>query len=155
MNLNKIMIAGRLTRDPEIKYTPSGLTIAELGLAVNRRRKGADGEWSEEATFLDVTLWESQAEVAQKYLRKGDGVFIEGRLHKDTWEDKATGKKRTSLKIVGERMQMMGGRQDLGNEAPGPQPPPGTQGEDQSESKFSVKPRIINLEKGDTDEIPF
>ena len=142
LNLNKIMIAGRLTRDPEIKYTPSGLTIAEIGLAVNRRRKGADGTWGEEATFLDVTLWEAQAEVAQQHLHTGDGVLIEGRLHKDTWEDKATGKKRSSLKIVGERMQMIGGRP--------------LQVQAQGLPVLPVEaPKVEPQAEGDFDEIPF
>ena len=77
MDRNQVEIAGRLTRDPEIRYTTSGRTLAQLGIAVNNRRKGADGEWIKETTFLDVTLFGNQAEVAQKYLKTGDGVFID------------------------------------------------------------------------------
>lgn len=109
MDRNQVEIAGRLTRDPEIRYTTSGRTLAQLGIAVNNRRKGADGEWIKETTFLDVTLFGNQAEVAQKYLKTGDGVFIDGRLQLDTWEDKNTGAKRQALKVIGIRMSFVGG----------------------------------------------
>src|SRR5258708_6823043 len=91
MNLNRVHLAGNLTRDPEMRYTPKGTAIADLGLAINRSWKNDDGEKKEETTFVDVTLWGRVAEVAQEYLRKGLPVFIEGRLHLDTWDDKQTG----------------------------------------------------------------
>lgn len=114
-SLNKVMLIGNLTRDPEIKYTPKGMAIAELGLACNRRYTvEATGEKREEVTFIDVTLWGRQAELAKEYLTKGRPVYIEGRLQLDTWDDKATGQKRSKLKVTGETMQFLGGRNEGG-----------------------------------------
>ena len=110
-NLNKVMLIGNLTRDPEIRYTPKGTALAELGLAVNRRYTAENGEKREEVTFVDVTFWGRTAEIANEYLRKGRSVYIEGRLQLDSWDDKATGQKRSKLKIIGEEMQMLGGRE--------------------------------------------
>src|SRR5271166_4210436 len=90
-NLNRVLLIGNLTRDPEVRYTPKGTAVAEIGLAVNRIYSGEDGEKKEETTFVDVTLWARQAEVAGQYLKKGRPVFIEGRLQLDTWDDKQTG----------------------------------------------------------------
>ncbi len=106
---NRVILVGNLTRDPELRYTPSGTAVTEVGLAVNDRRKTANGEWQDETTFVDVTLWARQAEVANEYLSKGSPVLIEGRLKLDTWENKE-GQKRSKLHVVGERMQMLGGR---------------------------------------------
>ena len=97
-----------LTRDPELRYIPSGTAVTDVGLAVNDRRKNAQGEWVDETTFVDVTLWGRQAEVASEYLNKGSSVLIEGRLKLDTWEK--DGKKNSKLRVVGERMQMLGGK---------------------------------------------
>ena len=109
-NLNKVMLMGNLTRDPEIKYTPKGTAVAELGLAINRIYNAENGEKREETTFVDVTLWGRTAEIAGEYLKKGRPVFIEGRLQLDTWDDKQTGQKRSKLKVVGEGMQLIGSR---------------------------------------------
>ena len=113
-NLNKVMLIGNLTRDPEVKFTPKGTAIAELGLAINRTWKNESGEKQEETTFVDVTLWGRQAEIAKEYLTKGRPVYIEGRLQLDSWDDKATGQKRTKLKVTGEQMQLLGGRDSAG-----------------------------------------
>jgi single-strand DNA-binding protein len=128
-NLNKVMLIGNLTRDPELRYTPKGTAVAELGLAVNRVRNNDQGERIEETTFIDVTLWARQAELAQQYLGKGRPVYIEGRLQMDTWDDKTTGQKRSKLKVVGENMQFLsdgrGGGQPRGeSSSPGQQPSP-------------------------------
>ena len=112
MNLNKVMIAGNLTRDPELRYTPKGTAVAELGLAINRVFSDDQGVKKEDATFVDVTLWGRTAEIAQQYLHKGSPVFIEGRLQLDTWEDKASGQKRSRLRVVGENMQLLGSKGD-------------------------------------------
>lgn len=106
-NLNKVMLLGNLTRDPEVRYTPKGTAVGDLGLAVNRRVSDGNGNWSDEVTFVDVTVWGTNAENAQKYLTKGRGVFIEGRLQMDTWEDKASGQKRSKLKVVAEVLQFL------------------------------------------------
>lgn len=108
---NRVLLMGNLTRDPEIRYTPKGTAVAELGLAVNRVFSSENGEKREEVTFVDVTLWGRTAEIAGEYLKKGRPVFIEGRLQMDTWDDKATGQKRSKLKVVAEAMQLMGGRE--------------------------------------------
>ena len=109
-NYNRVILMGRLTRDIELKYTASNLAVTDIGMAVNDKRKNASGEWIEETTFVDVTLWGRTAEVASEYLSKGSTVFIEGRLKLDTWEDKQSGQKRSKIHVVGERMQLMGGR---------------------------------------------
>jgi single-strand DNA-binding protein len=109
---NRVILIGNLTRDPELRYIPSGTAVTEIGLAVNDRRKNASGEWIEETTFVDVTLWARTAEVASEYLSKGSSVMIEGRLKLDTWEK--DGKKNSKLRVVGERMVMLGGRGEGG-----------------------------------------
>jgi single-strand DNA-binding protein len=104
---NRVILVGNLTRDPELRYIPSGTAVTDIGLAVNDRRKNPNGEWVDQTTFVDVTLWARQAEVASEYLSKGAPVLIEGRLQLDTWET-SDGQKRSKLKVVGERMQMLG-----------------------------------------------
>ena len=106
-NLNQVLLLGNLTRDPEVRYTPKGTAVGDLGLAVNRRVSDGNGNWSDEVTFVDVTVWGTNAENAQKYLTKGRGVFIEGRLQMDTWEDKQSGQKRSKLKVVAEVLQFL------------------------------------------------
>lgn len=110
-NFNKVMLMGNLTRDPEIKYTPKGMAITQLGLAVNRVWSNEAGERQEEVTFIDVEMFGRKAEVAAEYLKKGRPVFIEGRLKLDTWDDKTSGQKRSKLKVVGENMEFIGGRE--------------------------------------------
>ena len=104
---NRVVLMGNLTRDPELRYIPSGTAVADVGLAVSDRRKNAQGEWVEETTFVDVTLWGRTAEVASEYLSKGSPALIEGRLKLDQWETQE-GQKRSKLRVVGERMQMLG-----------------------------------------------
>ena len=106
---NRVILVGNLTRDPELRYVASGTAVTDIGLAVNDRRKNANGEWIDETTFIDVTLWARQAEVASEYLSKGSSVLIEGRLKLDSWETN-DGQKRSKLRVVGERMQMLGAR---------------------------------------------
>ncbi|MFO1004322.1 MAG: single-stranded DNA-binding protein [Planctomycetaceae bacterium] len=106
---NRVILIGNLTRDPEVKYIPSGMAVAEIGLAVNRYfNDKSTNERKEETTFVDVTLWGRQAELAGEYLAKGRPVMIEGRLQLDTWEDKQSGQKRSKLRVVGETMQFLG-----------------------------------------------
>ena len=118
-NLNKVMLIGNLTRDPELRHTPKGTAVAELGLAINRVWNNDQGQKQEETTFVDVTLWGRQAELAQQYLAKGRSVYIEGRLQLDSWDDKETGKKRSKLRIVGEVMQFLGSNTPGGNNSGG------------------------------------
>lgn len=107
-NFNRVLIAGNLTRDPELRYIASGTAVTDLGIAITEKRKNASGEFVEDTVFVDVTLWARQAEVACEYLKKGSNVLIEGRLKFDTWE--TDGQKRSKLRVVGERMQMLGSR---------------------------------------------
>lgn len=106
-SFNKVILMGNLTRDVELKYTASQTAVTEITVAVNDRRKGQDGQWQDETTFVDITLWGRTAEVADQYLGKGSGVMIEGRLRLDQWEDKQTGQRRSRLRVTGERMQML------------------------------------------------
>ena len=114
---NRVVLLGNLTRDPELRYTPGGMAVTEIGMAVNDRRKNAQGEWVEETTFVDVTLWGRTAEVATEYLTKGSSLLIEGRLKLDQWQDKNTGDKRSKLRVVGERMQMLGAKPGAGGQS--------------------------------------
>lgn len=107
-SFNRVILAGNLTRDVELRQVGSGTSVADLGLAVNERRNNASGEWTEEATFVDVTAWGRVAETASEYLRKGDGVLIEGRLKLESWE--ANGQKRSKLKVVADRVEFLGGK---------------------------------------------
>lgn len=106
-NLNKVMLIGNLTRDPELRYTPKGTAVADIALAINRVWNNEQGQKQEETTFVDITLWGRQAELAQQYLTKGRGVYVEGRLQMDTWDDKQTGQKRSKLKVVAESLQFL------------------------------------------------
>src|SRR3954469_17305290 len=107
-SFNRVILVGNLTRDPELRYIPSGTAVTDIGLAVNNKHKNQAGEWVEETTFVDITLWARLAEIASEYLTKGSSVLIEGRLKLDTWEK--DGKKNSKLRVVGERMQMLGGK---------------------------------------------
>lgn len=121
-SLNKVMLIGNLTRDPEVRYTPKGSAVVDLGMAINRYYTTDNGEKREETTFVDVTLWGRQAELAGQYLTKGRPVFIEGRLQLDTWDDRETGQKRSKLRVIGETMQFLGSRDGAGGDGGGGEP---------------------------------
>lgn len=144
-NLNKVMLIGNLTRDPELRYTPKGTAVADIGLAINRVWNNESGERQEDTTFVDVTLWGRQAELAEKYLSKGRGAYIEGRLQLDTWEDKETGKKRSKLKVVGENLQFLPDGKGAGSRASS------ENGHDSSLSKGEHSSAV----QEDEDDIPF
>ncbi len=110
-NLNKVMLMGNLTRDPEIKYTPKGTAIAEFGLAVNRNYTTESGEKREEVTFLDIEAFGRVAEIIGEYCKKGRPLFVEGRLKLDQWDDKQTGQKRSKIRIVADNIQLLGSRE--------------------------------------------
>ena len=118
MNYNKVILAGNLTRDPELRTTPKGTSIAKFGLAINRNWTGEDGQKREEVTFVDVDAFGKQAEVIGKYFRKGRSVLIEGRLKLDQWDDKQTGQKRSRLGVVLESFSF--GSSGEKREAPAP-----------------------------------
>ncbi len=107
LNYNKVLLAGNLTRDPELRYVgSSGNAVCELRLAVNRKFKRQDGEYGEETCFVDIKVWGSQGENCNEYLKKGSGVFVEGRLTLETW-DGQDGQKRSKHRVVAERVQFM------------------------------------------------
>ena len=105
---NRVILMGNITTEIELRSTQGGTAVCDVSLAVNDRRKNQAGEWVEDTTFVDVTLWGRTAEVAAEYLGKGSPVLIEGRLKLDTWE--TDGQKRSKLKVVGDRMQMIGSK---------------------------------------------
>jgi len=147
-SFNKVILLGNLTRDPEVRYTPKGSAVADLGIAVNRQYTLENGEKREEVTFVDVTFWGRTAEVAGEYLKKGRPVFIEGRLQLDTWDDKQSGQKRSKLKVIGETMQMLGSRggaADTGDEGDRPA----------RSAKPTAAPKPPGPSEPDDDEIPF
>jgi single-strand DNA-binding protein len=155
-NLNKVMLIGNCTRDPEVRYTPKGTAVTELGLAVNRYFGGDDGEKREETTFVDITLWGRQAEIAAEYLHKGRPVYIEGRLQLDTWEDKQSGQKRSKLKVVGEQMQLLGGRQEGGEGGGGYSRGSADRGPRRAASPPARPPQDPDLDvPAEDDDIPF
>jgi single-strand DNA-binding protein len=121
-SFNKVILLGNVTRDPELRYIANGTAVTDIGLAVNDRRKTATGEWVEETTFVDVTLWGRTAEIAGEYVTKGSPLLIDGRLMLDTWEK--DGKKNSKLRVVGERLVLLGNRQG----APGPEGSRGPEG---------------------------
>lgn len=104
LNLNKVMIAGNLTRDPEVKFLANDKCVAQFGLAINRKFKDANGELKDDTTFVDVEAWGRTAELVGQYLVKGRGCYVDGRLKLESWEDKATGAKRSKLKIVADQV---------------------------------------------------
>jgi single-strand DNA-binding protein len=112
------MLIGNLTRDPEVRFTPKGSAVSDLGIAVNRTYVTDSGEKMQETTYVDVVVWSRLAELAGQYLHKGSPVFIEGRLQMDTWEDKATGQKRSKIRVVADNLQFLGRRE--GGEDGGP-----------------------------------
>jgi single-strand DNA-binding protein len=121
-SFNKVILAGNLTRDPELRYTPNGRAIAKLGLAVNRTWKNEAGEKKEEVTFIDIDAFGQQAEVICQYMRKGREILIEGRLRLDQWDDKQTGQKRSKLGVILEGFSFIGSA-NRGEGAPsGPAP---------------------------------
>jgi single-strand DNA-binding protein len=146
-SFNKVILLGNLTRDPEVRYTPKGSAVCDLGIAVNRSYTLDSGEKREEVTFVDVVLWSRLAEIAGEYLKKGRPVFIEGRLQLDTWDDKQSGQKRSKLRVIGETMQLLGGR------------PPGAGGGaaegGESRGSKTTPPPKAGAAAPDDDEVPF
>ena len=130
-DLNKVFLMGRLTFDPELRRTPNGIAVTELRMATTQTWPGRDGERREETLFIDVTVWDRQAENCCQYLRKGSSVHIEGSLRMDTWEDKNTGEKRSKIRVRADRVQFLDtrrtdsstGMSPGGDDELAPQPP--------------------------------
>jgi single-strand DNA-binding protein len=107
-SFNQVILVGNLTRDIELRRTASGTAVTDMAMAVNDRVK-RDGEWVDETTYVDITLWGRTAEVADEYLSKGSSALIAGRLKMDKWEDRETGNERSKLKVIADRLQLLGG----------------------------------------------
>ena len=145
-NLNRVFLIGNLTRDPELRYTPSGTAVAQFGLATNRRWKDRQsGDMREEVTFVDVEVWGRQAELAGQYLAKGRPVFVEGRLKLDQWEDQQ-GNKRSKLRVVVDGFQFIDSREGGGG---------GGGGGGQRGSQGGGRSQDTGPEPIDDDDIPF
>jgi single-strand DNA-binding protein len=129
--MNRVFLMGNVTRDPELRYISNGSAVTEIGLAINDRRKSSTGEWVEETTFVDITLWGRTAEIAGEYVTKGAPLLIEGRLKLDMWEKE--GKKNSKLRVVGDRMHLIGSRG--GNRSEGSQAGGRNQGNQNSNSQ--------------------
>ena len=153
-SFNKVILVGNLTRDPEVRYTPKGSAVCDLGLAVNRQYSLENGEKREEVTFVDVVLWARLAEIAGEYLKKGRPVLIEGRLQLDTWDDKQSGQKRSKLRVIGETMQLLGSRQG-GGEDEGMSGGGGGSSYSKPAGRSSAPPSRPAPSEPDDDEIPF
>jgi single-strand DNA-binding protein len=117
-SFNKVILAGNLTRDPELRYMPKGTAVAQFALAVNRAWKSESGESKEEVNFIDVEAFGRQAEVIAQYMRKGRPLLVEGRLKQDTWEDKTTHQKKSKLKVVLEGFTFIDSKGPEGSGAP-------------------------------------
>jgi len=163
-NLNKVQLIGNITRDPEVKYTPKGSAVTDLGLAINRFYTTETGEKREEVTFVDVTLWGRQAEIAGEYCKKGRSIYVEGRLQLDSWEDKTTGQKRNKLRVVGDSMQLLGPKPGSAAGSSGSDEEGGSTGYSRPASnvpsgKFSVArgpvPAAAAPQPEEEDDIPF
>ena len=139
-SLNKVLLMGNLTRDPELRYTPSGTPVAGFGLAMNRTWRDANGQQVEDTTFVDVSAFGSTADTISRYCRKGRSLFIEGRLKLDTWEDKQTGQRRNKLSVIVENFQFIGPRQDDQGGGYAPRPNPGAYGAAPQPSYPNVSP---------------
>ena len=122
-NFNKVILAGNLTRDPELRYMPNGKAVARIGMALNRTWKSETGETKEEVTFVDVEAFGRQAEVIGQYMKKGRPFLVEGRLKLDQWEDKKTQQKQSKLKVILESFSFIDSNRDGGGGgAPGEAP---------------------------------
>ena len=110
-SLNKVILIGNLTRDPELKYLPSGTAVCDMGLAINEKYKNSEGDLQEKTVFVDVVAWKNQAETCSSYLTKGSLVMIEGGLQLDQWKTKE-GENRSKLKVCAQRVQFMDTKKD-------------------------------------------
>jgi len=157
-DFNKVMLMGNLTRDPEVRYTPSGTAVADLGLAVNRNFKGTDGQVKEETCFVLVTVWSRQAENCAQYLKKGSPIFVEGRLKYDAWEKE--GQKQSRLSVVGERVQFLGAPRGASFQDTGMGEASAAGSEERGRGAPSVAvspppPDGLEEPEGDEDDLPF
>ena len=161
-NFNKVFLIGNLTRDPELRYTQQGSAICDFRIAVNRQYMTSDGQKKEEVSFIDINVWGRQAESYNRFIKKGSQVFVEGRLKMDSWQDKETGKNRSRLFVVAERIQFLSYRQ---SDASGQQEPVQQQRQDyqqknQQQGQQQQNPpqppeEAFEVDNEPADDIPF
>ncbi|MBN1385248.1 MAG: single-stranded DNA-binding protein [Elusimicrobia bacterium] len=144
-SFSKVILMGNVTRDPEVRFAPSGTPIAGFGVGINRRYKLADGSPKDEACFVDITFFGKQAEICQNYVHKGDSILVEGRLKQDTWESK-DGQKRSKLVVIGERLHLMPKKSSKG---------PDVDEDSVSETPVEEYTPSTKTKKKKADEIPF
>jgi single-strand DNA-binding protein len=140
-NVNKVILIGNLTRDPELRVTPKGTPLCSFGLAINRTFKDEAGQSRDETTFVDIDAWGKQGELIAKYCTKGRPLYVEGRLKFDQWEDKTSGQKRSKLKVVLENFQFLGGARPDGAPGGGSSGGPPDEGGDQPAAGHVPPPR--------------
>jgi single-strand DNA-binding protein len=155
-NFNRVILVGHLTRDVRFQKTPQGTSVAQVGLAVSDRVK-KNGEWTDETTFVDITLWGRLAEIAAEYLAKGSPALFEGRLKLDTWESKE-GQKQSKLKVVADRLQLLGSRSGGSGASSGNASGSGAAGTTSSQgyqAAAMATPVAVEEDGISEDEIPF
>jgi single-strand DNA-binding protein len=118
-SVNKVILIGNLGKDPEVKYTPSGMAVAHFSIATNERVKDKDGNWGDRTEWHNIVLFDRKAEVAGEYLKKGRTVYIEGSIRTNSWDDKETGQKKYRTEIIGNQMVLLGGGREGGTEGGG------------------------------------
>lgn len=146
MSYCKVIIIGNLTREPELRVTPTGTQIAQFAVAINRKWKDANGQPKDEVSFVDIEAWGKTAENIAKYFHKGDPIFVDGRLKQDSWEDKTSGQKRTRLKVIAEQFQFQGGKRNGGESDPDQTPPP---------PRHTSPPRQAEQQTNLDEDVPF
>src|SRR5262245_3725639 len=167
-DLNKVFLMGRLTFDPELRYTPSGSAVTDLRMATSRTWTSKDGDRKEETLFIDVTVWDRQAENCCQYLRKGSGIHVEGSLTMDSWDEKTTGEKRSKIRVQADRVQFLdrptgsGGAVDADDGAPAAREPQARRGGPSADSRGRGSHAAPNnsssrrpADEGDDEDIPF
>lgn len=149
-DINKAILVGRLTRDAELSYTPSGYPLCKFSVAVNRKKKQGD-EWVDEVSFFDVTSWGKRGEAISQYLTKGKQVGIDGALRQDRWEDKNDGSKRSKVYIDAGNIQLLGGKSEGARPAPQADPAARQPGASSASNNVAGAPNAANF----TDDVPF
>lgn len=154
-SFNKVILAGNLTRDPEVRYTPKGTAVTRLGIAVNRSWRTESGEQRDETTFVDVDAFGRQAEVIGQYFRKGRPILIEGRLRLDQWDDKSTGQKRSRLLVVLEQFSFLDTRGDSSGAEEASGRPPASRAASPAPARPQTPPPDEGPPPPDDDDVPF
>lgn len=153
-SFNKVILIGNLTRDVEVRYTPSGTAVADVSLAINESYKGKDGSKVDNAVFVDCTLWGKTAELAGQYLAKGKPVMFEGRLTMEKWDDKETGQKRSKMKVTVESMQFLGSPSG-GKDAPQEEERPRQQTQTRHAFNHAKQATFYDNQPSGGDDVPF